>query len=90
MKYRRPRLPEHQPPQTAFPRARQLLRSLATTSDPTHVAAKSADFLNSDNIHFRRACASATSGKPRALKFGNGLALGYHCGRESRNPCFAR
>jgi hypothetical protein len=47
MKYRRPRLPEYQPSQTAFPRAAQLLRSLATTSDPIHVAAKLASFFNS-------------------------------------------
>jgi hypothetical protein len=47
MKNRRPRLPEYQPSQTAFPRAQQLLRLLATTSDPIHVAAKFASFFNS-------------------------------------------
>jgi hypothetical protein len=62
MKYRRPRLPEHQPQQTAFPRAAQLLRSLATTSDPIHVAAKFASFFNSDQYSFSsRLRASATS-----------------------------
>jgi hypothetical protein len=48
MKYRRPRLREYQPSQTAFRRAAQLLRLLATTSDRIHVAAKFASFFNSD------------------------------------------
>jgi hypothetical protein len=64
MKYRRPRLPEHQPPPTVFSRAAQLLRSLATTSDPIHVAAKLASFFNSDQYSFSsRLRASATSSK---------------------------